>query len=245
MIDRTRRPRDLEIDFAALEKRKQHEYDKLERMIQYAQSTPVPAVVHPGYFGDAQAGEVHCGRCDNCGPATAIALRRGPTAAPIDTPAGREVLLKVLSGVARAKGRFGKTPWPRCSPARTPRRWPAGSLTQLSTYGILRDCGFTQKEVTEIIDALARAGLVETQDVDRFKPVVILTEAGWSRLKDRDGAELTLELPDGLLRRIRGGGDHAAGPRAGPGAGRLGPCPPVRAGRTAARAAESQSEPGR
>ena len=28
---------------------------------------------------------------------------------PIDTPAGREVIQKVLSGVARAKGRFGKT----------------------------------------------------------------------------------------------------------------------------------------
>ena len=49
-------------------------------------------------------------------------------------------------------------------------------LDQLSTYGILRDSGFTQKDVSDIIDALSKARLIETQDVDRFKPVITLTE---------------------------------------------------------------------
>src|SRR6185437_10820824 len=39
VIDRDRRPRDLMIDFAALEKRKQREYDKLEQMIRYCQTS--------------------------------------------------------------------------------------------------------------------------------------------------------------------------------------------------------------
>ena len=103
-------------------------------------------------------------------------------------------------------------------------RW---KLDQLSTYGILRDSGFTQKEVTDIIDALARARLVETQDVDRFKPVITLTEAGWSWLKDRDGAELILDLPDEPAPANPLRGYHAAGPGAGPGRAPPRPCPPV------------------
>jgi ATP-dependent DNA helicase RecQ len=80
-------------------------------------------------------------------------------------------------------------------------------LDQLTTFGILRDGGFTRKEVSEIIDALARAGLVETQEVERFKPVVILTDAGWRWLRSQEPAELILELPDDLLGRLRRGGN--------------------------------------
>ena len=69
VIDRKRRARDLEIDFAALEKRKQREYDKLERMIKYAAGPQCRRAFLLGYFGDARAAGLHCGRCDNCGPA--------------------------------------------------------------------------------------------------------------------------------------------------------------------------------
>src|SRR5262249_46484065 len=104
IIDRDRLPRDLPIDFAALEKRKQQEYDKLERMIQYTQTSRCRRAFILNYFGDRQA--ERCGNCDNCSdgvPGADDAETR------INTPAGREVIRKVLSGVARAKGRFGKT----------------------------------------------------------------------------------------------------------------------------------------
>ena len=199
VIDRARKPRDLKIDFAGLEKRKQHEYAKLEKMIQYSRSRQCRRSYILNYFGEGAQRPVHCGGCDNCRPGEGP----GPSgsapsrdAAPIDTPQGQEIILKILSGVARAKGRFGKIAVAQMLTGSDSERMSRWKLDQLSTYGILRDCGFTQKEVTDIIDALARAGLVEAQDVDRFKPVITLTEAGWSWLKNRDGTGMILELPD-------------------------------------------------
>ncbi len=85
--------------------RKQREYDKLERMIKYAQSGRCRRAYILGYFGDSEA--------DRLRPVRQLRPDRGPprasSARPIDTEAGREVILKALSGVARAKGRFGKT----------------------------------------------------------------------------------------------------------------------------------------
>ena len=121
-------------------------------------------------------------------------------------PRGREVILKVLSGVARAKGRFGKIAVAQMLTGSDSERMARWKLDQLSTYGILRDSGFTQKDVSDIIDALSKARLVETQEVDRFKPVINLTEAGWSWLRTQEPAELILDLPAELVQRIRRGG---------------------------------------
>ena len=206
VIDRSRKPRDLKIDFANLEKRKQNEYAKLERMIQYCRSRQCRRSHILNYFGEQTARSVQCGGCDNCMPARGLALA-APSSLPIDTPGGREVVLKVLSGVARAKGRFGKIVVAQMLTGSVSERMSKWKLDQLTTFGILRDGGFTRKEVAEIIDALARAGLVETKEVERFKPVVILTDAGWRWLRNREPAELRLELPDDLLSRLRRGGN--------------------------------------
>ena len=100
------------------------------------------------------------------------------------------MILKILSGVARAKGRFGKIAVAQMLTGSDSERMAKWRLDQLSTFGILRNSGFTQKEVTDIIDALAKADLVEAQDVDRFKPVIALTEAGWQWLKKQEPADL-------------------------------------------------------
>ena len=161
VIDRTRKPRDLKIDFATLEKRKQHEYDKLERMIEYSREPPVPAIVSfSTTSASAATGVAHCGGCDNCRPGQGLAISGAQPAAelPIDTPAGRELILKILSGVARAKGRFGKIAVAQMLTGSDSERMAKSKLDQLSTYGILKDSGFTRKEVTEIIDALVDGG---------------------------------------------------------------------------------------
>jgi len=186
LIDRSRKPRDLKIDFASLEKRKEHEYAKLEQMIQYSRSRQCRRSYILTYFGERGSRSAHCGGCDNCPPVQALRLSgtaQIPNRVEIDTPQGQELILKILSGVARAKGRFGKIAVAQMLTGSDSERMSRWKLDELGTYGILRDCGFTQKEVTEIIDALSRAGFVETQDVDRFKPVVTLTEAGWRWLK--------------------------------------------------------------
>jgi len=202
VIDRARKPRDLSIDFAALEKRKRREYDKLERMIKYAQSSQCRRSVILGYFGDTKAAGLHCGRCDNC----AASAGDDPTreGGPIDTPAGHEVLLKVLSGVARAKGRFGKNAVAQMLAGSASEKMDRSGLKRLSTYGILST--FRQAELVQILDALSGAGLLECPEVDRFRPIVNLTEDGWQRLRAKGPFDFSLALPDELRNKVCCGG---------------------------------------
>jgi ATP-dependent DNA helicase RecQ len=214
VIDRTRQPRSLGIDFTALEKRKRREYDKLERMIKYAQSHRCRRSVILSYFGDAQAAGLHCGRCDNCGAASGTGNGEAASAGRlIDTRAGQEVLLKVLSGVARAKGRFGKNVVAQMLTGSTSEKLDRSGLKQLSTYGILS--AFRQQELVQVLDALEGAGLLESPEVDRFRPVVHLTEEGWTHLRAQGPFDFTLALPEPLRNKVLqgGGGGKGAEPR--------------------------------
>jgi ATP-dependent DNA helicase RecQ len=202
ILDRKKRARDLRIDFSALNKRKNQEYEKLERMVRYAETRACRRAFILGYFGDLDASD--CGRCDNCGgPGEArVAVARRP----IDTPAGREVIQKILSGVARTKGRFGKIAVSQMLVGSGSEKMEKSGLTRLSTFGILARSGFTQKDVTEILDGLLAIGLVASEDVDRFKPVVKLSETGWSWIRDAESPALNLPIDPGLIEKIRNGG---------------------------------------
>jgi ATP-dependent DNA helicase RecQ len=208
--DRSRRARDLVIDFEELGLRKKREYDKLERMIQYAQSGKCRRSYILGYFGDHDA--TVCGRCDNCGP---LEGRTAPAqAVPIDNEAGREVVLKVLSGVARARGKFGKVAIAQMLIGSKSEKMTKLGLNRLSTFGILAEFG--QAEVVALVDALALAGLVVSTEVDRFRPVVDLTERGREYLKAKGDAPLSLALAEELYTKARLGGLQRLSPRATP-----------------------------
>jgi len=201
VIDRDRRARDLPIDFPALEVRKRREYDKLERMVRYAESTECRRGVILGYFGDESA--IHCGHCDNCED-DGEGRPSGNVPAPIATEAGREVVLKILSGVARARGKFGKTMVAQMLTGSRSDKVSRFRLDQLSTFGILN--GFTQPEVMQILDALARAGLVVTEDVESFRPVVLLGDPGRAYLKEPPPTPISLVLPTPLAAKVNLGG---------------------------------------
>ncbi len=210
VIDRSRRPKDIEIDFAELQKRKQREYDKLDRMVKYAQTTQCRRSFLLGYFGDAHADRVHCGRCDNCGETDGLTTA-GPALAEIDTSDGHEVILKVLSGVARAKGRFGKTIVAQMLKGSGSEKMDRLGLKTLSTFGILPH--FNQQELTQLIDALAGSGHIACTDIDKFRPIVNLTESGWERLKTRPDRPVSLAIPEALGAKIRNGGLDRIVPR--------------------------------
>ncbi len=206
VLDRARRPRDIGIDFTALEERKRREYDKLDRMIRYAQAVQCRRAFILDYFGDAQADRTNCGHCDNCGPrgdgrSSGIASNARTA---IDSDAGREVILKVLSGVARAKGRFGKTTVAQMLTGSGAEKMDRWGLKRLSTFGILAE--FRQPEVVGLLDALSSTGLVECSEVDRFRPVVNLTATGWERLRAKDLGTLELTLPEELSAKVQFGG---------------------------------------
>ena len=204
VIERDRRPRDLGIDFSALQTRKQREYDKLERMILYAKAKRCRRSFLLGYFGDTNADQLHCGRCDNCGAGGEGPQAGGTTLAAIDTKAGHEVVLKVLSGVARAKGRFGKNVVAQMLKGSGSEKMDRWGLKKLSTFGILPD--FTQPELTRLLDALVEAGHVESPEVDRFRPIVNLTDSGWGLLKGPPARPVELSLPADLALKVRFGG---------------------------------------
>jgi ATP-dependent DNA helicase RecQ len=93
-------------------------------------------------------------------------------------------------------------------------------LKRLSTFGILTE--FTQGELVQALDALDRAGLIECSEVDRFRPIVNLTEKGWGLLRSKGPFDFTLSLQDYLYAKVRNGGLErvasrtAASPRAEP-----------------------------
>jgi ATP-dependent DNA helicase RecQ len=203
VLNRDRKARDLEIDFRALQQRKQREYDKLERMVRYAQTSSCRRAFLLGYFGDAAADRIHCGRCDNCGHS---GEPTDDAAVTIDTPAAREVILKILSGVARTKRRYGKTIIAQMLRGSESEKMDRGGLRKLTTFGILPK--FAEAELTQILDALTTAGYVEAVEVDRFRPVLNLSEQGWELLKSKDGPPFTLPLGEPLASKVRIDGDR-------------------------------------
>ncbi|MGN6546693.1 MAG: RecQ family ATP-dependent DNA helicase, partial [Aureliella sp.] len=73
----------LEIDFAALNKRKEAEYERLNQVVRYAQTPRCRQAAILEYFGDTEAAE--CGHCDRClgahgWPHLAQRMRGGPVA---------------------------------------------------------------------------------------------------------------------------------------------------------------------
>ncbi len=134
-----------------------------------------------------------------------------PLGATVDTAAGREVILKALSGVARTKGRVGKTVIAQMLTGSGSEKMDRLGLKRLSTFGILSD--FRQPEVVQILDALDRAGLLESEEVGRFRPVVNLSERGWSLLRAQGPFEFALALPANLLAKIRDGGLERLAPQ--------------------------------
>jgi ATP-dependent DNA helicase RecQ len=202
VLDRSRRSKELEVDFTALEARKQAEYEKLDRMIRYAESRHCRRAVILGYFGDPLSG--NCGRCDRCSGAAPSVEAEG---CPIDTPASREIVLKVLSGVARTRGRFGKTVVAQMLAGSGSEKMARFGLTRLSTFGILGD--FTQQEIAQLIDAMTQAGLIVSEEIDRFKPVINLSDRGWAFVKGRGEAgevEILEGLPQEFAFKVRHGG---------------------------------------
>ncbi len=117
-------------------------------------------------------------------------------------------MLKVLSGVARAesRGQFGKTIIAQMLVGSGSERLETWGLNRLSTFGILGNGRFLQREVVEMVDALTRAGLIESENVDpnRYRPVLRLSPAGQSWMKSRGGPELSLGVSAELYRKIRG-----------------------------------------
>jgi ATP-dependent DNA helicase RecQ len=210
---------ELEIDFAALEKRKEAEYDKLNRMVRFALSGACRQQEILRYFGESDAAE--CDHCDNCGKHRKNRPGRQATDARPKAPSSGvvtadklasddateegvvEAVRIVLSGVARSESRIacGKNLIAQMLCGSNSAKVKKLRMDQLSTFGLLRQ--LKQAEVATLIDLLIAIGCLEQENIDRFRPVLKLTPLGGDVMRGKADLPSGLRLPGELRLKLR------------------------------------------
>jgi ATP-dependent DNA helicase RecQ len=196
MLDRTKPFEELDIDFETLEKRKDEEYLKLERVIAFARTNGCRQQTILSYFG--QAGSGACGHCDNCAGRAPRREAAGGAAAA-SHPAVIEAVRKALSGVARGRSRFGKHVIAQMLCGSRSEKIKRLKLDALSTYGLLAE--LRQEEVLSLLEALLAARLIEQMEVGHQRPVLQLTDRGTLVMRGQASTEGVL-LPAELVERL-------------------------------------------
>ena len=194
---------DLAVDFNAIRKRREREEQHLAEIISFARSRQCRRDSILRYFGEEIPDET-CGRCDSCRGPGAGRVGQGGTPATPRPLSARETLVvrKLLSGVARARGRCGRNriiQMLRGSRAQSMREF---GFETLSTYGLLRS--ERTAALRDLLDHLETAGCVQSSG-DRF-PLVHLTEKGREVMADRTALLLPLRhestAPPGDTRQV-------------------------------------------
>ncbi len=165
-------PPELGIDFEALQLRKAHELAKLDQVMAYATTEGCRRGFLLRYFGETLRGD-RCDACDTC--------RRGDSNLQTEAEARSDPILavKLLSGVARLKGRYGQGMAVKVLSGSKDRTVFQSGLHRLSTYGLLREC--TQEQVQAWIKELIATGCVAIRRLSaagKQYPVLELTERG-------------------------------------------------------------------
>ena len=182
----------IKIDFKELERRKAAEYERLERVVSFAHARNCRQRVILDYFGDPE--KKQCGRCDNCDPGQRTFSVDADTASrpvakiePTNSPAkdvehqsknnGALYAMQVaLSGAARASGRVGKGLLAQMLAGSTAKKVKQSGLQSLPTFGKLKPLKLTT--VTELLDKLLEARLIQQTEKQRFRPLLSITDHG-------------------------------------------------------------------
>ena len=186
---------ELGIDFEELQRRKAAELERLDRVIHYARTSRCRQMEILDYFGDQR--RAPCGCCDNCRP-------DGPplVAASAETDDSvHEAIRMALSGVARARGRIGKTLLAKMLCGSRSTQVSRLGLDQLSTFGLLSD--LKQTEAIELVDALLEVRLIEKVAVQRHRPTVQLTEEGGRVMRGDSRLDRPLPVGPVVLLKLR------------------------------------------
>lgn len=187
-------PQSLVLDDDALRRRRQHETAKIRRMVGYANARQCRRQKILGYFGETW-NEPNCAACDHClsgtGPKTASG---GPARAPSE---GEWLnVQKILSCVARMRGRYGRTRVVQVLQGSRAREIRGTHLSQLSTYGILK--GAPREVIDAYLEALISAGCIDI--VGDEYPKLEITDHGQAVMRRQQDIQLPL-LPGGTTSR--------------------------------------------
>ncbi|RAL20342.1 recombinase RecQ [Lujinxingia litoralis] len=172
VMDRAR-TRELRVDWHALDARRRVDEDHQEDMVRYATGHTCRQLYLVRYFSDTAEDIPRCGRCDRCCGPPSYARDAGQVRAPIVvSEAAQTVLRKVLSGIARTRGRWGTHVVAAMLRGSRAKKVVGAGLDQLSTHGILS--ALRQDDLVRLIDVCAQLGLT-TQNTHGC---VSLTEEG-------------------------------------------------------------------
>ncbi len=151
---------------------------KLEQVIQYAQTHRCRRQMILDYFGeDRRVGDCNCDVC----AALADLSANGDGPAVSDEVA--LLVAKLLSGVARLHGKFGVATIAEVLAGADNERGRRWGFSDLSVHGLLR--AHSVKRLVAMLHRLIECGLVRQVDPDgmKFRPVLELTGAGVAVMK--------------------------------------------------------------
>ena len=182
------KPEELDIDFQALKVRKAYELTKLDQVMDYATTEMCRRSFLLGYFGESSKGD-NCGACDRCKTRETRTDFQGEGSDPV-------LAVKILSGVARLKGRFGTGMAAKVLTGSKDRMLFQFRLQHLSTYGLLSD--FTQAQVQDLIKELISKGCLVSRRTfigEKNYPVLELTDRGFRVM----GGKEEMRLPPAVI----------------------------------------------
>lgn len=178
------KPEQLDIDFQALKVRKAYELNKLDQVMDYATTERCRRSFLLGYFGESAKGD-NCGACDRCKTRETRPVSQGEDSDPV-------LAIKILSSVARLKGRFGAGMAARVLTGSRDHMLFQFRLQHLSTYGLLSD--HTQAQVQDWIKELIARGCVVSRRTslgEKSYPVLELTERGYRIMAGKEVIHLS------------------------------------------------------
>jgi ATP-dependent DNA helicase RecQ len=164
-------PNELDIDFQALQIRKAYELEKLDRVIAFASTRECRRSFLLRYFDEISSMN-DCSACDACQQACRQPEAQGTDTDPI-------LAVKILSGIARLKGRFGQAMAVKVLTGSRDRMLLQFGLQRLSTYGLLAE--YTQNQVQQWIHELIAKRCVAQKRLllgEKNYPVLTLADRG-------------------------------------------------------------------
>jgi ATP-dependent DNA helicase RecQ len=183
-------PERLEIDFDALQVQKAYELAKIDQVMSYATIQGCRRSFLLNHFGERVQGD-QCGACDLCKIHETNSL-------PLDGSLADPVTaVKVLSGVARLKGRFGLGMAAKVLTGSRDRMLFQFKLDHLSTYGLLS--AFTQSQVQDWIKELIAKGCIVSRRMavgEKSYPVIELTARGHQVMTGKELLRLSFAVEE-------------------------------------------------
>ncbi|MCZ6874759.1 MAG: RecQ family ATP-dependent DNA helicase, partial [bacterium] len=179
-------PKRLRLDYAALQRRRQHELGKLRRVVGYANSRQCRRQRILGYFGEVWQ-EDNCGACDICCQDAVVDSACQPERRNLSEGEWL-VVQKILSCVARMGGRYGRAKVVLVLMGSRAKDIRGTSLIRLTTYGILQ--GTPRAEIEIYVAALLEAACLQVVG-DEF-PKLALTARGQAVMRRQQLIQLAL-----------------------------------------------------